>query len=315
MFLTKYFAIFVYFSFSLCASLPERFYQSFESVDKECEIYDYDSGFGLNKFSGLRFHKVYKFQTFPFKYDTKLSVTHCNAGKIILQQELSLEGDQVWNKPFNITTNGQSLWFKFGKRKKHLPNKSSLFFPNSWIGGIYVCQRFSCDGNLQYPLIPIFADNYSRYWTSYSHGDSMKNWKIKKHVPYFVTLNDNKNIINSLFYNIKANDSYTQKPLLSRLKYYISSRERHVEGSQLTQGDFNESWDQEIDFGTPQELDKDMSTLQKYLDRSEKPNNFLKKVTNENIGKEFIQTNRAGLQRTLSMKKGQLNSLKKTNKR
>lgn len=110
--------------------------------------------------------------------------------------------------------------FKLARRKKYTNRKVSLFFPGSWIGGMFYCdltddmKRATLDtmhGNLAFkrghsrnictqqnsiPLVPMQSDDYSKNWIEFKilkrQKFSIKTFspQITKFVPYINTPND-----------------------------------------------------------------------------------------------------------------------------
>ncbi|CCE65075.1 hypothetical protein TPHA_0J02550 [Tetrapisispora phaffii CBS 4417] len=104
--------------------------------------------------------------------------------------------------------------FKLARRKKYSIRKYSLFMPGNWIGGLYYCDLSSyekwkvysakngtylnhidslCSMNNTVPLLPLFADDFSKSWyevqprlVSKKRKSSMQ---ITKFVPYINTPN------------------------------------------------------------------------------------------------------------------------------
>lgn len=113
--------------------------------------------------------------------------------------------------------------FKIARRKKYVNRNVSIYFPNSWVGGIFYCDLSdvkkrdilnTMNNNLQFensvsqsqcmnachrrnsvPLQPLISDNYLNHWTEYKENSKIPILKkifkldMNKIIPYLYTPN------------------------------------------------------------------------------------------------------------------------------
>ena len=146
-------------------------------------------------YTGFVIEKQYEYQIVPFHINNFLKVTFCKGGEPIWRDIFPFQKDLNWEEPLcispqedNTISQNSSLCFKFARVQKYTQRNITLYFPNKFVGFIFVCNSsntcFQKDEHFEtIPLTPIISDNirdYKTFWT-------MKG-KVTKVIPYLHTL-------------------------------------------------------------------------------------------------------------------------------
>ncbi|GAV54563.1 hypothetical protein ZYGR_0AN00310 [Zygosaccharomyces rouxii] len=219
----------------------KRMFETLSGLTIPATLREYDK----KPYTGFKVLRAYNIQLLNLGIKSTIDVVFCREGKIQWKIEQPLEDDIDWTKPLCVytpnasadtnlasTKNKRTLkeraledlnnlhCFKLARRKKYTNRKASLFFPKSWVGGMFYCdlddelKRRALDnmeGNLQFrrnkgqdlcvrqnsiPLVPIQSDDYSKNWIEFSSIGASKfptkafKPQITKYVPYINTPND-----------------------------------------------------------------------------------------------------------------------------
>lgn len=230
-------------------------------------------------YTGFKFLRTYNFQFLSLILDYSLKVVFCNEGKVQWEKNQPLQDDVDWDIPLCVytpepTNKGDIIkgsifdrqtrkgnrtvqlshslkvraqndlsnfhCFKLARRKKYTNRRVSLFFPRSWVGGIFYCNldddmkkntllqmnsnlvffnnkgHHLCTQNNSIPLVPLQSDDYGKNWIEYkgpglfSVFGKFPKFEVTKYVPYLFTPN--------IPIAIKPSDFATTNSLLSTWK-------------------------------------------------------------------------------------------------
>lgn len=216
----------------------KKMFETFSGSTVPAALKEYDK----RPYTGFKLLRGYNMQILNLGITSKLDIVFCREGKIQWKIEQPLQDDIDWAKPLCVympddtnttsaknkrTTKEKALedldhlhCFKFARRKKYINRKVSLFFPKSWVGGMFYCDLDNemktealgnMGPNLQFkknkgqelcarqnsmPLMPLYSDDYSKNWIEFSSLGSSKfpskvfKPQITKYVPYINTPND-----------------------------------------------------------------------------------------------------------------------------
>ncbi|QLG71071.1 hypothetical protein HG535_0B01090 [Zygotorulaspora mrakii] len=241
-------------------------------------------------YTGFKFIRSFNLQLPSLILNNSLKVVLCKSGKVQWEFTRPLTQDIDWAKPMCFYTPGEkmpvrkgkkwSTWFKkegsgirsiypvslkeqasndlshfncykLARRKKYTARKVSLFFPGSWVGGMFYCQITdeikknvidSMDENLEFkdtndfgickiensiPLFPLESDDYSKSWVVHerpkirSFQNKLKGrFQVTKLIPYLFTANNPFDVTNFMGSNLSiatiTNNSW-QRPLREQL--------------------------------------------------------------------------------------------------
>lgn len=209
-------------------------------------------------YTGFKFLRTYSFQPTSLNSETNLLVAFCSEGKVQWDLYVPVKEDIEWKKPLCVYTapkvnevseKKQKVWgkifrkddflakkeksrkekaledldnfhcFKLARRKKYFNRSMSLFFPGSWVGGMYFCDltneskedlvnqmdsnlllkeysgREFCTPENAIPLMPIESDDYSKTWSEYKSSKwlsflgRVQDFRVTKYVPFLYTPN------------------------------------------------------------------------------------------------------------------------------
>ncbi|CCF56135.1 hypothetical protein KAFR_0A07000 [Kazachstania africana CBS 2517] len=161
--------------------------------NKVCKEFNQDSGLlsyvnKSTKFSGFKVFKIYKFQTFPFAFDEFLRVTYCENGNSVWDEITPLKTDDIdWNVPYCINHSEVEHCFKIARRKKYLTREIGVYMPGTWVGGLFYCNDKLCSKEQAIPLMPLYADDYSKDWLNFKRGSKIGKFLVEKYIPLFKT--------------------------------------------------------------------------------------------------------------------------------
>lgn len=232
----------------------QRFFEAITGFMLPSYLNRYDT----RPYNGFKFLRTYTFKPTSLDAENHLKVAFCGQGKVQWQASVVLQNDLDWNQPFCIYGPGDEgstgvghpgfwtrVWhkvtsankpsrtpkemakkdlmnfhcFKLARRKKYFNRHSSLFFPGSWVGGIFYCDLDEDTKNMvlessndeltsmnhqvlhfcarrnSVPLLPLQSDNYGKGWLKYESSTfatllgRMKGFQVTKYVPYLYTPN------------------------------------------------------------------------------------------------------------------------------
>lgn len=112
-------------------------------------------------YSGYRIQRELRMVP-PFSAEStsnSMVIISCLNGKITNETKLPLhstDADILWNTTLPVAENSA---FKLVRRKKYAPRATSIYVPNTIVGGIYNCSS-SCT-----PILPIMSDKIYNQWT------------------------------------------------------------------------------------------------------------------------------------------------------
>ncbi|QLL33648.1 hypothetical protein HG536_0E05590 [Torulaspora globosa] len=217
----------------------------------------YLDNYDKTPYTGFKFLRTYSFQPTSLNSETNLLMAFCSDGKVQWDLSVPVKQDIDWKKPLCVhiatetveTPQKKHFWakildigkppgirkkskketaiadldnfhcFKLARRKKYFNRNISLFFPGSWVGGIYFCDLTdeskrdlirSMDDNLllkeagdfdfctktnAIPLMPLESDNYSKSWREYKSSKLLsflgriQEFRVTKYVPFLNTPN------------------------------------------------------------------------------------------------------------------------------
>ncbi|CCD26658.1 uncharacterized protein NDAI_0I00890 [Naumovozyma dairenensis CBS 421] len=258
-------------------------------------------------YSGFKFQKYYEISMIPPIFDSYLKMTYCLNGQIQWERLIPLRDDIDWDTPIcvncmtemegNFTMTGLQC-FKLARRKKYVRREFSLFFPGSWVGGIFYCQfetdferqealkslkkntrKFQlgeenmegggriCKRNNSIPLMPIYSDDYGNDWFEFEKvGTKLRNLKLRKFVPYLNTPNIPVEILNSFFQNVTKNTNQSKTITKWERK---GINEKLIEYWKYFNNIEFEPWYNEIDVEENYDLTlQDYSILRKIMDKA-----------------------------------------------
>lgn len=287
---------------------------------------DYDK----KLYTGFKFLRTYNFQFFSLILDYSLKVAFCNEGKVQWEKNQPLQDDVDWDIPLcvytpepanksdvirssifdKMTRKGnltakipQSLkkraqndltnfhCFKLARRKKYTNRKASLFFPRSWVGGMFYCDldngmkenallqmngnlvffnkngHHLCTQNNSIPLVPLQSDDYGKNWIEYkgpglfSIFGKFPKFQVTKYVPYLFTPN--------IPIAIKPSDFVSTNSLLSTWKKPLKEQLLNILQTNSLLSDNKEPWFAEIEVEEKYDLSPDeISKLGDLADRT-----------------------------------------------
>lgn len=202
--------------------------------------------------------------------------------------------------------------FKLARRKKYYSRRSSLFFPGSWVGGIFFCDITDdtkslildrTDSNLEFsgkegyglctlensiPLFPLESDDYSKNWAVYDKpkvasilGKWLEHFQITKYVPYLYTPNNPLASVNfetsNLTVDAIAVDPAWRKPFREQILDMIYKEKllRNSDTKWFSEIEVEEKYDM-----NSEEISKISGladkTIRKVTEMTSKPNNNLR---------------------------------------
>lgn len=218
----------------------KHMFESLSGLRIPAALKEYDK----KSYTGFKLLRTYNVELFNLAIKSTIDVVFCREGKIQWNLKQPLEDDVDWTTPLCVYTPDVSgEWntssdkkrtpkeraledlknfhcFKLARRKKYTNRKASLFFPGSWVGGMFYCDlddemktralkdmhgnlRFKrskghdlCDRGNSIPLVPMQSDDYSKNWIEFSGVGTNKfptkvfKPQITKYVPYINTPND-----------------------------------------------------------------------------------------------------------------------------
>lgn len=234
-----------------------RFQRVFETVTGFM-LPSYLTTHDTSPYSGFKILKTYTFRPTSLRSETRFGVAFCGQGKVQWQTSTQLQDDIEWDKPFCIYNPDYgsqkkaikaSLWskvwhrvtasskhsnslrtmakgdienfhcFKLARRKKYFGRSNSLFFPGSWVGGLFYCDLDNdmksylldisgddltlsdqddldlCTVRNSIPLLPLESDNYGKSWLEYENSKlltllgKVQGFQVTKYVPFLFTPN------------------------------------------------------------------------------------------------------------------------------
>lgn len=217
----------------------------------------YLDNYDKTPYTGFKFLRTYSFQPTSLNSETNLLMAFCSEGKVQWDTSVPVKQDIDWKKPLCVHVTAETIetpekkgfWakildrgkpsgirkkskkekaiadldnfhcFKLARRKKYFNRNVSLFFPGSWVGGMYFCDLTneskrdlisSMDDNLllkeaddfdfcnktnAIPLMPLESDNYSKSWREYKSSKLLsflgriQEFRVTKYVPFLNTPN------------------------------------------------------------------------------------------------------------------------------
>ncbi|CCC69985.1 hypothetical protein NCAS_0D04040 [Naumovozyma castellii] len=172
--------------------------------------------YGNLPYTGFKFQKYYEISLIPLVFENHLKMTFCEKGKIKWEHVIPIGDDINWTTPLCTMQSDSVHCFKLARRKKYIFREFSLFFPGSWVGGIFYCDladrhknetlkfltknqndstyknflnKELCLINNSIPLMPLYADDYGSNWLEVKRGKRFRNVRFQKFVPYLNTPN------------------------------------------------------------------------------------------------------------------------------
>lgn len=211
----------------------------------------------ITPYTGFKFLRTYSFKPTSLSSQTNLMMVFCSEGKVQWDLSVPVKQDIDWRKPICVyngpkkveAARKKSFWtkilggsnsfgskkksekekaladldnlhcFKLARRKKYFNRSMSLFFPGSWVGGMYFCDltddskkelvdqmddnlslqdtgKFDyCTSENAVPLMPIGSDNYGKSWREYESSKLLsflgriQDFRVTKFVPFLYTPN------------------------------------------------------------------------------------------------------------------------------
>lgn len=259
---------------------------------------DYLTRHDTTPYNGFKFLKTYTFKPTSLSSETRLGVALCGRGIIQWQTSVLLDGDVDWNKPFciyepqsnSLAKEKASIWrkmwhrvvtagkppsqkslakddmgnlhcFKLARRKKYFNRNNSLFFPGSWVGGLFYCDLTnekkealldlleddltisSDDGSMfcteknAIPLLPLESDNYGKSWLEFEGSKfstffgKVQGFQVTKYVPFLFTP---KSQIEELNFKNSSDEPTTKverdspQPLQEQLREFFLKTNRDI---------------------------------------------------------------------------------------
>lgn len=223
-------------------------------------------GFKSKFYTGFKVHRVYSFSNRFDQVKRILKMYYCKEGKVQWGASVPQTNEVNWGRPICVyggakpmvekpagpkifrflkkkqngsSYNGTSIkyqalrdldnfnCFKLARRKSYAQSSFSIYFPNSWIGGIYLCDVSAenkrgiiksldddlssdgifdnsiCNRENSIPLQPLISDSYHKHWTELTEKSWLPatlrkkfGWKIDKVVPFLYTPNVGKTLFN-----------------------------------------------------------------------------------------------------------------------
>ncbi|EDO19388.1 hypothetical protein Kpol_1002p35 [Vanderwaltozyma polyspora DSM 70294] len=308
---------------------------------------------GNKPYSGFKLQRVFTLNLFRLRFDKIFRVTYCDHGKAQWVYDQPLYEDIEWDSPICVYIPHafeaahkpkRKIWqkkknepldkiymkthlkdiasedlknfhcFKLARRNKYTNRKYSLFFPGSWIGGLFYCDLeedtkmeildnmnnnlvplnslgfVDCDNSNSLPLLPIISDDYGKNWVEIQ----TKFVKTKlgrspylqftKYIPYILTPNSPNGALNFKLSNIKGSKYLTNtwhKPFREQVSDMLQSG-KNQENSEA-------SWYNEIDVQEDYNIDPRDERLLSYLTK-ETITKFLELInfTNRTIKSFFV---------------------------
>lgn len=199
--------------------------QEYEQYKKQSTLY-----------TGFVIEKQYEYQVAPLQINNFLQVTFCKGGKPIWNHILPFQKDLDWAEPLCIPaqeddtiSQNSSVCFKFARVQKYTQRNVTLYFPNKFVGFVFVCNSSKTHPPTQnnfetIPLTPIISDDIRDYKISWS----IKG-RITKVVPYLHSLSipmskyemlihSDKNISNELEYKSLTSEFWKSYKNLRKFK-------------------------------------------------------------------------------------------------
>ena len=267
-----------------------------ENLKEEYEQYKKQS----TLYTGFVIEKQYEYQIAPLRIKNFLQVTFCKGGKAVWNHILPFQKDLDWAEPLcipplednatsqnssmdNATSQNSSICFKFARVQKYTQRNITLYFPNKFVGFVFVCNSSNTlsPTNKDFetiPLTPIISDNirdYKIFW-------SIKG-TITKLVPYLHTLS----IPLSRYEMLVRPDNYESgeleyKSLTSEFwkSYKNLGKFKNKEISWLNQIDPMEKYDNSKGENVPNFHEKLDYTINRIAHNIERPHDALIKAMN-----------------------------------
>lgn len=176
-----------------------------DSVDKMCA---HPSNSIWSRFTGFKLYHYYKFARIPLQTTESLRMAYCLEGKKIWDSVLLSdyqENFHFWNRELRIDLDNSNsnrdnpnTFLKFVRNNKFVDKNVTSVYPKIWVGAMLYCIDEKCDRSKNVPILPLYTDDFHKYWYKLKRNRKITDSYIEKFIPFLTTSLDSENMFQAL---------------------------------------------------------------------------------------------------------------------